>query len=126
MTRTDIAILTTAATIALIAAMIASAAAAEPPAKPSCIDTKISYVARPLNANEIWVQNALGQKKPPVRVSTSCHHVQNAIGFGLSAQFTCLGLGDPVIATTMGDRQACVVTKVQAYAPAEGDLPEKK
>lgn len=130
MTRTTIPVFTAAATVALITVLTGNAVAAEPPAtppaRPSCIDTKQSYVARPLKANQIWVQNVLGQKKPPVRVTTSCYHLQSAVGFGLSAQFTCLAQGDTVVANTMGDREGCIVTKVQAYVPQDGDLPEKK
>ncbi len=129
MTRKNIAILTSAATLALIAARAGGAIADESPAplpaRPSCIDTKLSYVARPLKANQIWVQNSLGHKNPPVRVTTSCYHLQSAVGFGLSAQFTCLAQGDIVVANTMGDREGCVVTKVQVYVPQDGDLPLK-
>lgn len=122
MTRTDVALLMTVATIALIAGFAGNAAAA--PA--SCIDTKVSYVARALNSHDIWVQNSLGAKKPPVRVTTSCHHLQSSYAFSLSAQFTCLDKGDPVAATAGGDRQTCVVTKIQPYVAADGDLAEKK
>ena len=122
MTRTDIALLATAATIALIAALAGNAAAAEP----SCINPKLSYVARPLNANEVWLQNSIGTKKPPVRVSTSCHHLQSSYAVSLGGQFSCVTLGDVVVATAGGERQTCRVTKIQAYAPKEGDLPEKK
>jgi hypothetical protein len=125
MTRTNIAVLTSA-TVALVAVLAGNAVAAELPATASCIDTKKSYVARPLNANEIWVQTSIGTKKPPVRVTTSCFHLQSAIGFGLSAQSICLGLGDRVSANTLGDRESCIVTKVQTYVPQDGDLPEKK
>jgi hypothetical protein len=124
MTRTDIALLMAFATVVLIAAFAGNAAA--DPATASCIDTKVSYVARALNSNEIWVQNSLGAKKPPVRVTTSCHHLQSSYAFSLSAQFTCLGKGDPVVATAGGERQTCIVTKVEPYAAADGDLAEKK
>jgi hypothetical protein len=124
MTRTDIALLMTVATIALIAAFAGNAAA--DPVKTSCIDTKVSYVARALNSHEIWLQNSLGAKKPPVRVTTSCHHLQSSYAFSLSAQFTCLDKGDPVVATAGGEREHCIVTKVQPYAAADGDLAEKK
>jgi hypothetical protein len=124
MTRTDVALLMTVATIALIAAFAGNAAA--DPAKTSCIDTKVSYVARALNSHDIWVQNSLGAKKPPVRVTTSCHHLQSSYAFSLSAQFTCLDKGDPVAATAGGERQTCVVTKVEPYAAQDGDLAEKK
>jgi hypothetical protein len=123
MTRTDIALLMTMAAIALMA-MLAGNAAAGPQA--SCIDTKVSYVARPLNDHDVWVQNSLGAKKAPIRVTTSCHHLSSSNAVSLSAQFTCLGLGDPVVATAGSDRQTCIVTKVQPYAAADGDLAEKK
>ena len=105
-----------------LGALTGSAAAA----KMACIDPRLSYVAHPLNNHEIYVESSFGPKKPPVRVSTSCYHLQPAIGFGLSAEFGCLSLGDTVVATTMGDRQACRVTKVQPYAPLKDDLPLPK
>jgi hypothetical protein len=122
MTRADIALLVGAATIMLIAILAGNAVAA--PA--SCIDSRRSYVARPLNATQVWVQNAIGEKKPPIRLSTTCHHLQSTIAVSISAQMTCIDRGDPVIATAGGERQSCVVTKVEAYAPADGDVPEKK
>lgn len=124
MTKTDITLLTSAATIALIALLTGNAGAE--PAQPSCIDTKHSYVARPLTANEVWVQNSLGAKKPPVRISTSCRHLQSTYAISLSGQFNCLSLGDPVMATAGGERQVCRVTKIEAYAPKDGDLAKKK
>jgi len=72
------------------------------------------------------VQNSIGKPKPAVRLTTSCYHLQSAIGFGLSTEFGCIGRGDTVIATLMGDRQACVVTQIEPYSPRQGDLPEKK
>jgi hypothetical protein len=105
---------------------IAGAAWAEAP-KASCIDPHRSYVARPLNHHDVFVQNSMGAPRPPVRLKTSCTYLDPAIGIGLSSQFTCMGLGDTVVATTIdGKREACVVTKVLAYAPEQGDLPPKK
>lgn len=124
MTRTDIALLATAATVAVIAAWAGNALA--DPAQPSCIDTKRSYVARPLRFSDVWVQNSIGTKKPPIRVSTSCRHLGSTYAISLSSEFTCLSLGDVVVATAGGERQSCRVTKIQAYAPQDGDLPEKK
>lgn len=110
---------------AMAAVLAANAALADPP-QASCIDPKRSYVARPLNSHDIFVQNSIGKAKPPVRLTTSCHHLQPVIGFGLSAEFACIGKGDTVIATAMGDRQSCVVTAIVPYAPQDGDLREKK
>jgi hypothetical protein len=121
MTRTDLALLLGAASVVVIAALVGNALAA--PA--SCIDTKRSYIARPLTANQVWVQNSIGQKKPPVRLTTSCHHLGSANAISVSGQFSCISLGDPVVATSGAERQNCVVTKVEAYAAADGDLPQK-
>lgn len=123
MTRTDIALLAALATVAAIA-ILAGNTLADP--RPSCIDPAQSYVARPLNSHEIWVQNSLGERKPPVRLTTSCYHLQSAVGFGLSAVTRCIGKGDTVVANLIGDHQSCVVTKIVPYAPQDGDLPEKK
>ena len=111
---------------AAMAAVLAANAALADPLQASCIDPKRSYVARPLNNHEIFVQNSIGKAKAPVRLTTSCHHLEPVIGFGFGATFSCIGTGDTVIATAMGDRQSCVVTKVAPYVPQEGDLPEKK
>lgn len=109
-----------------LVALVAGTAWAEAP-KASCIDPHRSYVARPLNHHDVFVQSSLGAPKPPVRLKTSCTYLDPAIGIGLSAQFNCVSLGDVVVATTMdGKRESCVVTRVMAYAPEEGDLPSKK
>jgi hypothetical protein len=109
----------------MAAVVTVNAALADPP-KVSCIDAKRSYVARPLNNHEIFVRNSFGTPKPPVRLTTSCYHLQSAIGFGLSAEFICIDQGDTVVANLMGERQTCVVTAIAPYVPQDGDLPEKK
>jgi hypothetical protein len=105
--------------------VLASAAWAQAP-KASCVDPHSSYVARPLNNHDVFVRQSIGKPKPPIRLKTSCIHLDSAIGFGLSSSFTCIGLGDPVVATINGGgHQGCVVTKVLPYAPEEGDIPQK-
>lgn len=107
-------------------AALAGTAGAEAP-RPSCINPHQSYVARPLNHHDVWVQNSIGKPKPPVRLKTSCIYLDPAIGIGLNSQFTCVSLGDTVVATTIdGKRESCVVTGVQTYAPEDGDFPAKK
>jgi len=101
-----------------------AAAAAELP-KTSCIDPKLSYRARALNSREIYVEATIGRKKPPVRLSTTCYHLEPATNFGLSAEFSCLSQGDTVVANLIGERQSCRITKVAPYAPQPGDLPVK-
>ncbi len=111
--------------IAGAAAVLASAAWAEAP-QASCIDPHRSYVARPLNHHDVFVQQSIGKPKPPVRLKTSCTYLDPAIGFGLNSSFNCMSLGDSVVATINGGRrESCVVTGVKAYAPEEGDLPQK-
>ncbi len=114
-------ILVTAAGIAL-----ASAACAEV-SKTSCINPQRSYIARPLNHHDVFVQQSIGAPKPPVRLKTSCSYLDPAIGFGLSSPYTCIGLGDHVVATINGGkREACIITGVLTYAPEEGDIPQNK
>lgn len=111
--------------VVLAGAALASAAWAEAP-KASCIDPHHSYIARPLNHHDVFVQQSIGAPKPAVRLKTSCIYLDPAIGFGLSSPYTCIGLGDPVVATINGGkREACVVTKVLPYAPEKGDIPQK-
>ena len=45
---------------AMAAVLAANAALADPP-QASCIDPKRSYVARPLNSHDIFVQNSIGK-----------------------------------------------------------------
>jgi len=107
----------------VIAAALAATSMAQAAPTASCIDPGKSYIARPLNHHEVFVQTTLGAPKPPVRLKTSCAYLDPAIGFGLSAQFNCVGLGDTVVATMGGgDRESCVVTGVVPYAPQEGDI----
>lgn len=105
---------------------LASAAWAEVP-KTSCIDPHRSYVARPLNHHDVFVQTSIGTPKPAVRLKTSCVHLDPAIGIGLSSSFSCVGQGDTVVASILGgQREACTVTRVLPHAPEEGDIPQKR
>lgn len=104
--------------------LVANAAWAEPP-KETCLDPHRSYIARPLSHHDVFVQQSIGTPKPPVRLKTSCTFLDPAIGVGLSSPYTCIGLGDTVVATINGGkRESCVVTKVMLYAPEEGDIPQ--
>jgi hypothetical protein len=108
---------------ALLAATSTAALADAPNA--SCIDPHKSYVARALNHHDVFVQTSIGTPRPAVRLTTSCIYLDPAIGFGLSSQFTCMGRGDTVVATTIsGTRESCIVTRVLPYAPEEGDLKQ--
>lgn len=98
---------------------------AEPPkpAAAACIDPHKSYVAHPLTQHEVYVKQSMGKEKPPVRLTTSCIHLEPAMGFGFSAQYTCIDLGDSVVATMNGgSRESCKVTRVRPYAPEPGDF----
>ena len=109
--------------VALLAAASTAALADAP--KVSCIDPHRSYIARPLNHHDVFAQTSIGKPRPPVRLKTSCTYLDPAIGIGLSSQFTCLSLGDTVVATTIsGTRESCIVTRVLPYAPEEGDLKQ--
>ena len=92
-------------------------------AQTSCIDPHRSYVARPLNQHEVYVEPTMGKPKPPVRLKTSCAFLEPAIAVSFSSNFACVGQGDTVVATTAdGKRETCIVTAVQPYAPMPGDL----
>ena len=107
---------------AALLAAASTAALADAP-KASCIDPHNSYVARPLNQHDVVASVSIGTPRPPVRLKTSCIHLQDATGIGLSSEFACIGLGDRVVATTVGrGSEFCVVTRVLPYAPEEGDL----
>jgi hypothetical protein len=110
----------------LAIALLAAAAPAQAESavqRASCIDTSRDYLARPLNDHEIYVQSMIGKPRPPIRLKTSCHNLHPAIGIGLRTQFTCIGLGDTVVATLNGgEQESCVVTGVLPYAPNTGDL----
>lgn len=123
MSRIDISILVTVITVLMIAALAGNAAAAD---KPACIDTKRPYLARALNAHEIFVQSTLGPARPALRITTTCRRLQSAIGFGISTEFTCLSRGDTVVANLVSEHQPCTVTAVVPYVPQKDDIPEKK
>jgi hypothetical protein len=108
--------------VAAVFAAASTAALAETP-KTTCIDPHRSYVARPLNHHDVFVQTSIGKPKPPVRLKTSCTYLDPAIGIALSSNFACVGLGDTVVATTAdGKHEACRITRVLPYAPEEGDI----
>jgi hypothetical protein len=116
-------LLLVAAAFAAASTAAASTAAMADAPRASCIDPQRSYVARPLNHHDVFVQTSMGKPKPPVRLKTSCINLAPAIGIALSSSFACVGLGDTVVATTVdGRREACRVTRVLPYAPEGGDI----
>jgi len=98
-----------------------AAEAADPP-KTSCIDPHRDYVARALTNHEVYVENSMGAKKPPLRVTTSCFHLERSSGFGFSKEYSCIGQGDGVVASTFSEVQSCRVTKIAPYVPQPGDM----
>ncbi len=102
-----------------------SMALAEPAAgiNSTCFNPQRSYSAHSLNRHEVFVQTTMGKPRPPVRVTTTCINLEPAIGFGFSASFICVGMGDSVVASTAdGRREQCVVTRVAPYVSAAGDV----
>jgi hypothetical protein len=93
--------------------------------KASCIDPHLSYIARALNKHDVYVEATIGPNKPPLRVTTSCLHVEPSSGFGFSKEFSCIGQGDSIIASTFGEGQSCRVTKVAPYVAQKDDFPLK-
>lgn len=110
--------------VIVLASMLAvSGAALAEPAATTCFNPHRSYSAHSLNRHEVFVQTTMGKPRPPVRLTTSCINLEPAIGFGFSASFICVGMGDAVVASTAdGRREQCVVTRVAPYAPATGDM----
>ena len=94
-------------------------------ARPSCVDARHGYVARAVNNHEVFVQNSFGKARPPIRLTTSCQHLETMTSFGLSTEFNCIDTGDAVVATTASVRQGCRVTKIQPYVAEAGDWPAK-
>lgn len=107
-----------------IAGFAVTAEAADAP-KATCIDPSRDYVSRALNNHEIYLESTIGPKKPPQRITTSCHHLGSAISFGFSSSFHCVDQGDTVVPTILGESQTCRVTKVAPYVPQKDDLPMK-
>jgi hypothetical protein len=108
--------------VAAVFAAASTAALADAP-KASCIDPHRSYVARPLNQHDIFVQTSMGKPKPPVRMKTTCIFLEPAISVRFSSAFTCVGQGDTVMASTVdGRRETCRVTRVLPYEPEAGDI----
>lgn len=103
----------------------ASAAAYADPPKAPCIDPQKSYIARPLNAHDVYARTTLGSPKPAARLTTTCVHLVHADYVSLSSQFTCVAQGDMVIATILGgDREACKVAFVRPYVPDKDDMKQ--
>lgn len=113
-------------TILLVPVLLAAAsfaAQADPAPVKSCINTEHSYVAHRLNQHEVFVQSAIGKARPALRLRTTCINLEPAIAIGLSTEFTCIGQGDQVIATTAdGHREHCLVSGVLPYVPDKNDL----
>ena len=120
MTRTDVALLTAIATVVLIAAVAGNAAAGTV----ACIDPHASYVARPLNAHEIFVQPSLGKERPALRLTTTCRHLESPAAIAIGSSIACIGKGDIVNVNLFSERQTCVVTGVAPYVAQDGDLPQ--
>jgi len=112
------------ATVLLIPLLLAAVPAPAAPGA-SCIDPHKSYVARPLNAHDVYARTTLGTPRPAVRLATTCAHLAHANAVSLSSSYTCMGLGDIVIATTIdGRREACRISAVQPYVPDGNDLKQ--
>jgi hypothetical protein len=89
-------------------------------AKSVCIDTHRSYEAHTLGLHDVIIRSSIGKPRPALQLSTSCFGFDKADIVSVSSQFGCIGLGDAVVATKIdGHRQACLVTRVAPYVPAE-------
>lgn len=110
--------------LAGLAVVLVGTAWAEPPKSgAACVDPHRSYIAQPLNSHDVYVKQSIGAPKPAIRVSTSCTHLQPALGVGFSSSFSCIDLGDWAVASVIGGRpQKCRVTKVVPYVPQDGDI----
>ena len=107
--------------IALIAALITATGVASAATQSICIDPH-SYNAHSLNQHDVWVRNGIGKPRPPLRLTTSCINLEPATSIGIGSAFTCIGLGDRVVAHTIDGRvERCIVTHIEPYAPKDGD-----
>ena len=86
-------------------------------AAPYCLNPHFDYEAHALDAHDLVVKNTIGSNRIPLRLKTSCIDLSTAFRFSLSSTFTCIGLGDAVVATTIdGQREGCRVTGIEPYS----------
>jgi hypothetical protein len=89
-------------------------------AKGVCIDTHRSYEAHTVGLHDVIIRSTMGKPRPALLLSTSCVGFDKADRISVNTEFTCVSLGDTVVATKIdGDRQFCRVTRVAPYVPAE-------
>jgi hypothetical protein len=112
-------------TLLLAAALLAASVAANA-ASPdtACVNPSSSYRVRWLEAHDLLAVNTLGSGHKEVRLTTSCIGLGKTYSFSLGSTGTCVGQGDPVVATSIdGRRQQCVITGVALYIAPPPQTP---
>lgn len=84
-----------------------------------CIDTHYSYRARYLAGQDIVAKATFGHDHRELKLSTTCIFLRTADHIALSSDFSCIGMGDTVVTSTIdGRHQSCRITHVESYTPA--------
>ncbi|HUE63950.1 MAG TPA: hypothetical protein VMO78_06215 [Rhizomicrobium sp.] len=94
--------------------------------KPLCVDASQDgrYNARPLSLHTVLARNAFGSDRRPVKLETTCIHVDRAAFVSLRSFTRCIAIGDDVVTSIPGgQREICRVTRVtpapESYADAK-------
>jgi hypothetical protein len=102
---------------ALLLTAVPAAAQPAAPAKPICVHAQrdTDYNARPIGRHDIFVRNAVGDRRP-VRASTTCIHIYPDSFVAVRSSLACLGMGDEVSARTIGGPgERCRISKLTPY-----------
>ena len=72
--------------------------------KPLCVDASQDgrYNARPLSLHTVLARNAFGSDRRPVKLETTCIHVDRAAFVSLRSFTRCIAIGDDVVTSIPG------------------------
>src|SRR5271166_1673984 len=66
-----------------------------------CINPRWSYEAHALDAHTVVAKSTIGSDHRELRLDTTCIDLKSAFRIALSTTFSCIDMGDTVVATTI-------------------------